>query len=233
MSKTSIEPKVFDFVYNIAMSDAIHRTNCEHNIIEMFNSDEFEEAKRTAHSAVYNHASNIITGSNIEVVDTANTVKASLNPDNLETGFKFGNAQKLINMTMKYLYIACSIDPHHREKFTSCNSPMDSIMRDFVYRSWEILEPDNRRKWPGFCISHAWSNMDGDSGIAEYYAFQDTIRKIIRCKDIRIDGNPISLLEFDYLFWDKAKALRDKNKDEQIRITEAIWYEFDNDPLHF
>ena len=47
--------------------------------------------------------------------------------------FGFGNIQKLINMTMKYLFIRY-YDNVEREYFFCCHAPVDSIMRDKVFQ---------------------------------------------------------------------------------------------------
>ena len=53
--------------------------------------------------------------------------------------FSFGNAQKLINMTIKHIYLhTYTIDslgfPSIRERFRYCHCPMDSIMLQDVWK---------------------------------------------------------------------------------------------------
>ena len=42
--------------------------------------------------------------------------------------FSYGNAQKLVNMTAKYIYIATYFNDDYKDKFEKCHCPMDSLI---------------------------------------------------------------------------------------------------------
>ena len=102
------------------------------------------------------------------------------------TRFTFGNAQKLINMISKYLYIITLSDERMRLKFKNCDCPIDSNIL-------AILKNNGQ----GFKIS-SWSKMDIENGEIPkiYIEVQDYIRKVTN--DERDILYPI---EFDYKYW--------------------------------
>ena len=204
-NESSIDRAIFSFVYSAAMVDATRRTSCASNISRYLGD---EDNVKNAKNTVQRYCEMIINGKEVSVCELATEVEKSL------SGFTFGNAQKLINMTMKYLFISCYDNPEKRIGIANCDAPMDSAMRDFVYRSYRLFMGEK----PGFYISKPWSNLDGVKGQREYLAYQAAIEEIILFK-----GLHIRRIEFDYLFWDEAKRLIDQKSERQNQITMEIW----------
>lgn len=102
-------------------------------------------------------------------------------------GFTFGNAQKLVNMSAKYLYIACYANPEMRMRFDECDCPMDSIMIKGVINEAKEVGKDNKFKklrnntsWSSLSINDGnYENIEVfiNSIPEEYYEFQQWIRK--------------------------------------------------------
>ena len=135
-------------------------------------------------------------------LQTANSICKEINsrkPTDIETDiFSFGNAQKLINITIKHIYTFCYQMPSLRDGFRFCHCPVDAIM---LQKVWKLCKGNiDLGKQQELCKS--W----GSEGSIEneqpelqdfperYDLFQKTIRKLIDCGDIF----PI---EFDYVEW--------------------------------
>lgn len=232
ISTTSlINDCIFDFIYGMAMDDATRRTKCATSQKALLNKTDCWKAKR-ARQLVKGYANRVVSKRKpCDFYKTAREVENSLNTIN--RCFSFGNTQKLINMTMKYIYIANYFDLDLGSCYIDNDAPMDDCMRDFVYRSWFHLGLDKSFcKKPGFYISHPWSTLNSIKGKNEYKAFQIAINEIIKAKKITRNGKSINRIEFDYLFWDKARRLIGKSMKEQKTITRDIWETFDSKNQH-
>ena len=88
-------------------------------------------------------------------------------------GFTFGNVQKLVNMSAKYLYIACYANPEMRKRFNVCDCPMDSIMIKGV-----VSEAQRNNEFERLRKETSWSSLaitDGNN--TEIKKFIDLIPK--------------------------------------------------------
>lgn len=82
-----------------------------------------------------------------------------------DSSFGFGNAQKLINMTAKYIALGFYMDDC-RENFQYCHCPMDGIMVEKVITLLEGREDIRetfgleKRGWKGVLRDTAWSKIE-------------------------------------------------------------------------
>ena len=118
--------------------------------------------------------------------------------------FRFGNAQKLINIMLKYVYIMTYSETSGVKKsyFQYCHCPMDSIM---LKDAW-----NNRRVWSDRCSvkykrddflmgwgQEEFETINGDKTLPKRYkAFQFAV-------DILANESGLSPLEYDYYIWGK------------------------------
>ena len=102
-------------------------------------------------------------------------------------GFTFGNAQKLVNMTAKYLFLSTYNFEEKIALFDKCHCPMDGIMIDVIKRRCDSFNYKNIY----------WSRLMINEGKIpqEYIDFQDEIKKIC------LDEHSIPI-EFDYFYWE-------------------------------
>lgn len=123
-----------------------------------------------------------------------NNKKEAENPD-----FTFGNAQKLINIMMKYFYITCYGKKAAKEKFKFCHCPMDQQMLKKVWCKRESLShyiplgsTDFMKSWgsENFKVLESPKYNYPD----RYRLFQEAVRDLAHKKGI-------SPLEFDYREW--------------------------------
>jgi len=199
---------IFDFAYEMAMKDATLQNAYEgekkwiagvggaKNAVRDYIDKVFEGFKnQEAHDQFFYYT-----------VDRACAVINDARPDDGKSEFTFGNAQKLINMTAKYMYITSYQNPGLRERFSYCHCPVDSYMLADV---WEASEESLKNKdynKTRFTVSWSKEKKDPDlTGIARYLDFQSAVRELAGK-----DG--LSPIEYDYLHWAEAKANSEGNK---------------------
>ena len=129
--------------------------------------------------------------------------------------FTFGNTQKLINMTVKYMFMATYDRPELRERFAQCHCPMDNIM--MLEAECAFREPkDDWKDWLESCTKElsrgprrghrvwkddvSWSALEWkengrgtEAGAPdEYLLFQAAIKELAK------EESPI---EYDFAAW--------------------------------
>lgn len=176
-----INDYIFDFAYGEALGDLYWRKKA--------GVKEEVEKCQTIRECVKDYADKVVEGSNPQFYEYAEKIGSIIIQlkYNDYTQLSFGNVQKLINLTMKYLYI--KYYDTKRENFRCCHAPMDDIMRDIVGKAYRKTFGKN------LGISEvAWSSVDKNA----YAIYQRAINELI--KNSHSDCLPI---EFDYLNWGK------------------------------
>ena len=212
-STETIEEKIFDFAYNMALLDSTRRTKAAGLKSQIAQLTGIRDAIKTYAGYYYLGKGNKeYAGSFDKCVEKIQEIKVG-------GPFTFGNIQKLINMTMKYLYIRYYGCNGVRERCKDCHAPMDSIMMTFIYESYYVLhrtDSSNKKNGiapPGF-KREGWSNLLDDT---EYKCFQCKIQWII--KERKLQMNPI---EFDYCFWDAARNVKYDESGKERRVGDRI-----------
>lgn len=112
-----------------------------------------------------------------------------------EPQFTFGNAQKLLNMTMKYLYIMCYNNNELRKNFKNCHCPMDRIMIDKVKKEFKNCSRKEKEENIGEFKDKPWSKLTFEpEDINAYKQFQDTVKSLAA-------KQKLFPLEYDYFLW--------------------------------
>ncbi len=210
-NKEIVNDHIFNFIYGCALHDAVLQKAFEGErrwIGKVF------DAKQT----VKEYINRIISGELIDekkhkdnFLETSKEVCYAINsykdkPDSAGI-FNFGNAQKLINMTVKHVYahiysihLASNDSISIREHFRYCHCPMDSIMLKNV---WKEFDKGSRKTYLGSNFCNAWgceefkTDEQGNEILPDRYErFQDAIKKIIN----RENGD-IFPIEYDYISW--------------------------------
>ena len=127
--------------------------------------------------------------------------------------FTFGNAQKLINMTVKYMFLSAYAHDDYstfRDRFVESHCPMDSIMCQIVKNKFDEDVSDDAKAikqryqhgkstWKGY-LNLPWSSMkrdDNESVPVEYSCFQEIVKYLAKKENLI----PI---EYDYKYWEKG-----------------------------
>ena len=188
-----IDEDIFTFIYDAAMNDATRRTGAASIKNEILKLDKVK-------TLVCDYAESIIEGLATEgsFMKCVNQIEALLRSNCKYGAFTFGNIQKLINMTMKYLYIRYR-DTDKAAGFDLCHAPMDSQMIK------KVRQAAKKAAIPCSIDSEcAWSKICNDTdnpkySMSNYKGYQETISSLLahpkikeRCKNH---------LDFDYRYW--------------------------------
>lgn len=207
---------VFNFVYGCAMHDAILQKAFDGEKKWVGQVAEAKTILRGYVDKVLNgeFSTNSLTTKTQHdacFLATANAICTAINNSSMKAAdagtFSYGNAQKLINMTMKHLYAHTLKNPALRECFRFCHCPVDSIMLSEI---WKMYDKTFGRKKRGEDLGPSteflapWGNEGVHNAMQaqlsefpeRYTKFQNAILTIID-----YEAGDIFPIEFDYLIW--------------------------------
>ena len=126
-----IREKLFDFAYGAGLHDATAQKAYQQSQKRILYQN--HEAK----AIVKAYLDAILDEQPSDFYTTADSVVSSFRRFEKERGlperFSFGNAQKLINITVKFMYLAAYLNHSEmRKKFSICHCPLDRKMGEFV-----------------------------------------------------------------------------------------------------
>lgn len=166
-NKVKIDEEVFSFVYEMAMRDAT---------LQMAYKGEKSAPKKCedAKKIIRKYIDSLLNDDAPDFYEVEKDFEERINEELKQHGansfsFTFGNCQKVINMTVKYFYIATYANEELREKFKGCHCPMDGIIIGRIIG--ELKEITGEKK----CHRCPKTNN----------LFQDIIRGDDKCKDIK------------------------------------------------
>ena len=207
-SQQLLSDKVFDFIYICAMRDAILQKAFIGEKAWIDKIDKPKHILRTYIDKILNQEFKTQACHDAFFLKTVNEICKEINsfkPDYAKDVFSFGNAQKLINITAKYIYGICYSHPQLRTGFQYCHCPLDSIMLNKVWKMYKEQYGEDMRKRK-LCSSEffcqSWGS-EGQQGNTQpelskfpirYTKFQSAVNDII-------GEGTLYHLEFDYLFW--------------------------------
>ena len=156
MEVITIKDKIFDFAYELAFRNS---------------SDAYMKAKiiirKKAKDSVKEYVNGVVAGEFPDFNEAAQKInKCVADPE-----FRFGNIQKLLNMTIKYIYIGYYTNPDIRNNFKKCHCPMDGIMLNKVVNAYKKLENKNEEylkyavgesKYSSAFSKISWSKIEFD-----------------------------------------------------------------------
>lgn len=215
-NKAEIDSKVFRFIYGCALNDAILQKSFQGKRIWIYGVQGAEDEVRKYINRVLKgdfkeNTTQAKDAHDKAFLDTAQNVCKAINEYSSKPAgaglFHFGNAQKLINMTVKHVYahvytIHTVEYPSIREHFRWCNSPMDQDMLNTVWKHYNGSEYKYKKD---FCAPWGCEDFDEDTNNnpclpKRYVAFQSTINEIIK------NGNDgVFPIEYDYIDWKNQK----------------------------
>lgn len=206
----TITQKIFEFAYGSGLEDAIQQ-----RAFESYKKPlrQCQEAKQT----VKKYIDAILKGKTPDFYETATQVMADFEnfkntynaqhsgtetDPHITATFQFGNAQKLINITAKFVFIVTYHYPSLRENFAHCHCPLDRVMKDKMFEMMDERKranalPQDIKDITKFGwkkpFNEAWSSISID----DYKIYQKLIKYLA---DTAYD-KPILPIEFDYLQW--------------------------------
>lgn len=197
-----LDKNIFGFIFNESMDEAVNQKAYKGKKKQLKNLCDYESLEDELSKIIRN----VLNGNyeRQEVYD-AGFIETTINICNIinqkegNNKFTFGNAQKLINMMMKYFYITCYGNKAAKDKFKFCHCPMD---QQLLKKVWDVRVNLRHKhnielgKYVDFMKS--WGNEDfKDCSYPDrYILFQEAVRVLAQEKGI-------SPLEFDYNVWNR------------------------------
>ena len=196
------DKQIFDFVYEFALRDATLQNAYTGSLDLLRKNVAAKHTVRGYIDSIFNWEAD-----EDSFWKTAQLVEESFSAflPQQQPRFTFGNTQKLINMSAKYMFITCYQNEGLRSAFESCHCPMDSIMVNTVIDELEraydnSFSSDERKEirgfmfrgWKGYLRS-SWSRMES-SDVNQYKFYQRAVQFLS-------GREGISPLEYDFLMW--------------------------------
>lgn len=199
---------IFSFAYGAGLNDATAQKAYPGE------SKKFLRENNEAKDIVRAYIDGILNGENPDFYAVAKRLQASFNKWEEQKGydeplFSFGNAQKLINITVKFMYLAAySNYAPMRSRFQNCHCPLDRQMGARVKREIckivkrkirkipeaelpdSILEIIKRDSWKGF--DGTWSKIE-----EKVYEDYQAVVQFLAAKENLIP------LEYDFRYFDQ------------------------------
>ena len=226
MVEYDIDRKMLGFVFSMAMQDAVRQRAYEGKRAWLWEESVFNKL----YDRLLDHLDSVF-GKEYTCQDEydhkfidlsiyiCNEIEKKRNESHNDCNeFKFGNAQKLINMTVKYFYITSfGPDQEIKEYFKYCHCPMDGQMLENVWKKRKSVITAKGFSHDTFI--NGWSKMDEKQYKKEadnneykfeqngrYHLFQTLLKDIIEKEDIRDkEGTLIIPIEYDFIFWGQNK----------------------------
>ena len=192
----NVDDKIFDFAYKMAFHDATMRNAFPRREDEKNDDNKLklrkEEIKKRSKSIVQDYIDAIMKADGQDKLNPLEVIKSLCDEENTAKGFTFGNAQKLVNMTAKYMFLSTYGNPEMRGLFKNCHCPMDGMMME------RLREKQERYALKLEKFEIPWSRLekDDDKSMKEYERFQKYISQIA-------EQEKIYPIEVDFLLWDE------------------------------
>lgn len=195
----NIQDKIFNLCYEMALRDATLRCAYEGRLDDLRKGDDMKTVVKNYVHLIKDHPDCVDVYS--VIVEVTNKAPKSKNKSGKVVEFSYGNAQKLVNMTAKYLYIATYFNDDYKDKFKNCHCPMDSLIVESLIKNIldkqkgsqalalykQITKRDNKA-WITY-LRTPWSKMT----VEQYKYFQVLVNMIKK--------NDEDALEYDYSHW--------------------------------
>ncbi len=185
MKSNGIGERLFGFVYDMAFNDATMRR--AFSKMDGEDKSEYRKRKEIAKDYSREYVRKYIDSIFCNETPDPIFVIAEISKKCKDIGFTFGNAQKLVNMSAKYMYISTYDNLDLREFFSACHCPMDGTMIDVVSKN------------NAFSVNtdFSWSKMmlANDTIPKEYEEFQNLVKAMSNA----CGCYPV---EFDYFNWE-------------------------------
>lgn len=202
-NKMKLDDKIFRFVYITAMRDAVIQLAYKGNKKWLMESEIILSLKKEIEPLI----DKVINGEYIsqemydeEFLNTTIRVCEYINGKSNSDRFTFGNAQKLINIMLKYFYIVGYKGDSKKECFRFCHCPMDQLLLQNVWHKRSELNSNislNTREW----FLQSWGNEDFEldsNGEIKYPRRYIVFQQAVRCYATKSN---IDSLEYDYCVW--------------------------------
>lgn len=200
----TMQDYLFDFAYGEALRDAINQQSFKGEKKYLYDCEEGKAVVRT-------YIDDIFKGEHPSFAEAEKNAKAAFNkfirnerPESNQS-FTFGNTQKLINMTVKYIFISAYAQNYEefRQLFTDCHCPLDRRMAGTVRREFDkvddesaqLIKDNNSEYYKIINEDITWSKVD----VTTYNCYQQMVRLLA-------EREKLIPIEYDFVKWGTSKG---------------------------
>lgn len=199
----NIDDEIFRFIYIAAMRDAVIQLAYKGEKKCLTELDIMSSLKGEIEPLIHKVLNNEYLSQDEYDEDFLKTtihICKCINDTAKNNEFTFGNAQKLINIMLKYFYISSYRNNNSREKFRFCHCPMDQQLLKKIWNNREKIDSDiilgNYD-----CFLKSWGKEDfeeDNNGNIVFPKRYKLFQQAVRCLAEKKGLNP---LEYDYYVW--------------------------------
>lgn len=198
---------IFKFVYIVAMRDATLQRSYDGKKKWLMDCKKFpnssEKLKKFIDDVVKEKFDNQ-SDYDKRFITVAESICEEINSKAQKNEFTFGNAQKLINIMMKYYYIHTYNSEKAKNAFRFCHCPMDGQLLKAVWEKRnDLSNPSMLGKSDDFMKSwgkEEFELINGEKAIPiRYLMFQKAVKEL--SQSICIKERNLFPLEYDYYIW--------------------------------
>jgi len=210
-----IDRKIFEFAYSMALRDAVLQ-----KAYKGMNKKTLLDNKEAA-VIVEKYIQGVFKGEDPDFYTTEEAVeryfKVFIEDNNLMTesgtpaAFTFGNTQKLVNMTAKYMFLSAYNDSKKKALFNCCHCPMDGIMIEKVISEIDKLKDIDKVALceksvlksvkPDMYLSNGWRQLlrvPWSQITLDDHRIYDEFQMIVRFLS---DKEGLIPVEYDFIHW--------------------------------
>lgn len=196
-----LDDNIFRFIYISAMRDAILQLAYEGKKKWLMESDVVDNVKTKIEPLINKVLGDMYVsqeeydGDFLSItIDICQYINQKANNNQ----FTFGNAQKFVNIMLKFLYITGYKCNELKDRFRFCHCPMDQQLLYNVWQNRMKLKSDKtlgKREW----FLKSWGNEDFDFDINDKKTYPR--RYVIFQEAVRCIAENMNSLEYDYYIW--------------------------------
>lgn len=199
--KVSLDDRIFRFIYIEAMRDAVLQLAYKGEkkwLEEPAVMKAIKEYIEPLIDNVFDNKYSLQEEYDKDFLDITFNICDHINHKANNKNFTFGNAQKLVNIMLKYFYIVSYKNDSLKKNFRFCHCPMDQQLLENIWNNRKKLDANSEfEKRDEFLKS--WGNEDfevnknGEIAYPKrYMLFQQAVRRA---------GGDESPIEYDYRQW--------------------------------
>ena len=200
----TMQDYLFDFAYGEALRDAINQQSFKGEKNYLYECETGKNEVRTYINAILNGEHPSFIDAEKKVEEQFNKFIKSQRRERNQV-FSFGNTQKLINMTVKYLFISAYAQNYEEFKklFADCHCPLDRLMAGMVREEFDqaddeaaqVIKEESSDIYKKINKDITWSKVDKET----YNCYQQMVRLLAERENLI----PI---EYDFVKWGTSKS---------------------------
>lgn len=202
-NKINLDDKIFRFIFIEAMRDAVIQLSYKGNKKWLMESDVLNVLKIEIEPLINKVLNNKYTSQdNYDEDFLCTTINICKHINNMaqNDNFTFGNAQKLINIMLKYFYITSYKNDISKDFFRFCHCPMDQQLLENIWSKRKNLNINKTLGNRNYFLK-SWGNEDfeEDENGRQIYPKRYTLFQL----SVRYFANKEkkNSLEYDYYAW--------------------------------